>query len=71
MSGRVRGAENALATRRVADHLLTERQPLGRRCRSEIAGIAVYLASPAGAYATGQTFVVDGGELVYAPLDNQ
>jgi NAD(P)-dependent dehydrogenase (short-subunit alcohol dehydrogenase family) len=38
---------------------------------SEIAGIALYLASPAGAYATGQTFVVDGGELVYAPLDNQ
>jgi dehydrogenase/reductase SDR family protein 4 len=36
----------------------------------EIAGIALYLASPAGAYATGQTFVVDGGELVYAPLDN-
>ncbi len=36
---------------------------------SEIAGIALYLASPAGAYATGQTFVVDGGELVYAPLD--
>ncbi len=24
-----------------------------------------------GAYATGPTFVVDGGELVYAPLDNQ
>ena len=38
---------------------------------NEIAGIALYLASPAGAYATGQTFVIDGGELVYAPLDNQ
>lgn len=37
---------------------------------NEIAGIALYLASPAGAYATGQTFVVDGGELIYAPLDN-
>jgi dehydrogenase/reductase SDR family protein 4 len=37
----------------------------------EIAGLALYLASPAGAYATGQTFVIDGGELVYAPLDNQ
>ena len=36
---------------------------------NEIAGIALYLASPAGAYATGQNFVVDGGELVYAPLD--
>jgi NAD(P)-dependent dehydrogenase (short-subunit alcohol dehydrogenase family) len=38
---------------------------------NEIAGIALYLASPAGAYATGQTFVIDGGELVYAPLDNR
>ena len=38
---------------------------------NEIAGMALYLASPAGAYATGQTFVIDGGELVYAPLDNQ
>jgi dehydrogenase/reductase SDR family member 4 len=38
---------------------------------NEIAGVALYLASPAGAYATGQTFVVDGGELVYAPLDSQ
>jgi NAD(P)-dependent dehydrogenase (short-subunit alcohol dehydrogenase family) len=36
---------------------------------NEIAGIALYLASPAGGYATGQTFVVDGGELIYAPLD--
>jgi NAD(P)-dependent dehydrogenase (short-subunit alcohol dehydrogenase family) len=37
---------------------------------NEIAGLALYLASPAGPYATGQTFVIDGGELVYAPLDN-
>lgn len=37
---------------------------------NEIAGVALYLASPAGAYATGQTFVVDGGELIYAPLDD-
>ena len=36
---------------------------------NEIAGIALYLASSAGGYATGQTFVVDGGELIYAPLD--
>lgn len=28
----------------------------------EIAGMAVLLASPAGSFATGQTFVVDGGE---------
>jgi NAD(P)-dependent dehydrogenase (short-subunit alcohol dehydrogenase family) len=28
----------------------------------EIAGMAVFLASPAGAFATGQTFVIDGGQ---------
>lgn len=37
----------------------------------EIAGIALYLASPAGAYATRQTFALGGGEIIYAPLDNQ
>ena len=30
----------------------------------ELAGIAVYLASPAGAFTTGQTFVVDGGATI-------
>jgi len=29
----------------------------------EIAGAAVFLASPAGRYTTGQTFVIDGGRL--------
>ena len=29
----------------------------------EIAGLAVFLASPAGAFATGQTFVIDGGQM--------
>lgn len=29
----------------------------------EIAGMAVFLAAPAGAFATGQTFVVDGGQM--------
>lgn len=37
--------------------------PLGRfGDPSDIANIAVYLASPAGNYITGATFVVDGGE---------
>ena len=35
----------------------------------EIAGLALYLASNAGSYATGQTFVADGGELILAPTD--
>lgn len=30
----------------------------------EIAGVAVFLASPAGAFVTGQTIVVDGGTLI-------
>ncbi|MGI4800000.1 MAG: SDR family NAD(P)-dependent oxidoreductase [Janthinobacterium lividum] len=30
----------------------------------EIAGTAIFLASPAGSFATGQTFVIDGGYMV-------
>jgi 2-keto-3-deoxy-L-fuconate dehydrogenase len=38
------------------------RQPCGRLGRvEEIAQLAVYLASDAGAFATGTTFVIDGG----------
>jgi len=36
----------------------------------DIAGIALFLASPAGIYATGQNFTVDGGEMVLAPTDD-
>jgi len=40
----------------------TARQPLGRiGTAGEIAGMALYLASDAGAFCTGQNFVVDGG----------
>jgi NAD(P)-dependent dehydrogenase (short-subunit alcohol dehydrogenase family) len=40
----------------------TERTPLKRIGEpEEIAGMAVLLASKAGSFATGQTFVVDGG----------
>ena len=35
--------------------------PLGQP--EEVAGLAVYLASPAATYVTGQTFFVDGGWL--------
>jgi NAD(P)-dependent dehydrogenase (short-subunit alcohol dehydrogenase family) len=39
--------------------------PLGRAGRpEEVAGIAVCLASPAGAFVTGQNIVVDGGTLI-------
>jgi len=33
----------------------------------DLAGMAVYLASPASNYATGQTFPVDGGFLAGNP----
>src|SRR5262245_3332702 len=40
----------------------TERAPLRRIGQpDEIAGMAVFLASQAGAFTTGQTFVIDGG----------
>jgi NAD(P)-dependent dehydrogenase (short-subunit alcohol dehydrogenase family) len=41
---------------------ITSRTPLGRLGEpQDIAGIALFLASPASDYATGQTFVIDGG----------
>ena len=43
----------------------TERSPLRRIGQpDEIAGMAVFLASKAGAFTTGQTFVIDGGQTV-------
>lgn len=41
--------------------------PLARLGEPEdIAGIAVYLAAPAGSWTTGQTFVIDGGVMANA-----
>jgi NAD(P)-dependent dehydrogenase (short-subunit alcohol dehydrogenase family) len=41
------------------------RTPLGRLGDPrEVAGTVVFLASPAGAFITGQTLVVDGGTLI-------
>ena len=36
----------------------------------DIAGMALYLASNAGIYATGQVFTIDGGEVVLAATDD-
>jgi NAD(P)-dependent dehydrogenase (short-subunit alcohol dehydrogenase family) len=43
----------------------TARAPLRRIGEpEEIAGAAVFLASRAGAFTTGQTFVIDGGQTI-------
>ncbi|PZO55992.1 MAG: short-chain dehydrogenase [Alphaproteobacteria bacterium] len=43
----------------------TSRAPLGRIGEpDEIAGMAVFLAGKAGAFTTGQTFIIDGGQTV-------
>lgn len=45
-----------------ARKVFNARQPMGRLgTAEEIAAMALYLASDAGAFATGQAFVVDGG----------
>ena len=35
----------------------------------EIAGLALLLATDAGRYSTGMTYVVDGGEVIAGPGD--
>lgn len=35
----------------------------------EIAGLALYLASPASSFVTGSTFSIDGGQLVNTPIE--
>ena len=45
---------------------MIERVPLKRTCMpEEIADAAVYLASPAASYITGQTLLLDGGLTSY------
>ena len=47
----------------------TRDAPLGRIGEpDEIAGAAIYLASNAGSFMSGQTVVIDGGRMAGAPL---
>jgi NAD(P)-dependent dehydrogenase (short-subunit alcohol dehydrogenase family) len=47
----------------------TRDAPLGRIGEpDEIAGAAIYLASSAGSFTSGQTFVIDGGRMAGSPL---
>jgi NAD(P)-dependent dehydrogenase (short-subunit alcohol dehydrogenase family) len=49
-----------------AHEIFVARIPLRRRgLPDEIAGMAVLLASPSGAYATGQCFILDGGQVIH------
>jgi NAD(P)-dependent dehydrogenase (short-subunit alcohol dehydrogenase family) len=44
--------------------------PLGRiGAEEDVAGTALFLASPAGRYVSGATLPLDGGLLVYYPKD--
>jgi NAD(P)-dependent dehydrogenase (short-subunit alcohol dehydrogenase family) len=46
--------------------MMIERIPFKRFCtEADVAGLACYLASPAAAYVTGQTMLVDGGLTAY------
>lgn len=52
-----------------AESRLRSITPLGRIGEPrDVAGVAVFLASPAGSYITGQTIVVDGGSTITGPL---
>lgn len=45
--------------------MMTEHVPLRRSGEAhEIAGVAVYLASPASSFVTGQIMIVDGGATI-------
>ena len=60
----LRGRLAAQPDPEAAEQAFLARQPMGRFGRpGEIAGLAAYLVSDDGGFATGQTYIVDGGWL--------
>ena len=62
LHGRLAEMAEKLGSADAARDWFTSRQPMGRLGQpDEIASLILYLLSDAGAYATGQPFIVDGG----------
>ena len=59
------GYDDIALSRWMSPQLTTVHQPLRRMGEpDDIGGVAVFLASPAGRYVTGQTVVADGGMMI-------
>ena len=64
LHGRMAEMAAKLGSAEAARDWFTSRQPMGRLGQpDEIASLILYLLSDAGAYATGQPFIVDGGTI--------
>lgn len=64
LQGRMTAMAQKLGSAEAAREWFTSRQPMGRLGQpDEIASLILYLLSDAGAYATGQPFIVDGGTI--------
>jgi enoyl-[acyl-carrier-protein] reductase (NADH) len=62
--GAIRTGTSALQKTGAAE-MYVAKIPISRRGEpDEIAGMAILLASPSGAYITGQSIVIDGGSLL-------
>ena len=62
LHGRIASLAEKLGSTEKARDWFVSRQPMGRLGQpNEIASLILYLLSDAGAYATGQPFIIDGG----------
>jgi len=64
LHGRMAQLAEKLGSMEKAQEWFVSRQPMGRLGQpNEIAMMVIYLLSDAGAYATGQPFIIDGGTI--------